>query len=128
MPAIILTDLDKRNEHKKCHARKIIPTADKTISINRFCTKQMKENRKQQTYKNHVHYVPLYHFLTFLAMVILIAGAIYSLINSKNEQILQSLLFLLIVFTLISVSFHSRSFSRHKTGLSGQKRISDISF
>jgi hypothetical protein len=71
----------------------------------------MKENRKQQTYKNHVHYVPLYHFLTFLAMVILIAGAVYSLINSKNEQILQSLLFLLIVFTLLSVSFHSRSFA-----------------
>ena len=71
----------------------------------------MKEDRKQQTYKNHVHYVPLYHFLTFLAMGILIAGAVHSLINSKTGQVLQPLLFLLLVFTLISVSFHNRSFA-----------------
>src|SRR6186713_1598210 len=81
----------------------------KTISVNRFCTIQMQEDRKKQTYKNHVHYVPLYHFLTFLAMVILIAGAVYNLITSKTEQVLQSLLFLLLIFTLISVSFHNRS-------------------
>lgn len=83
----------------------------KTISVNRFCTIQMQEDRKKQTYKNHVHYVPLYHFLTFLAMVILIAGAVYNLITCKTEQILQSLLFLLLIFTLISVSFHNRSFA-----------------
>jgi len=71
----------------------------------------MKEDRKKQTYKNHVHFVPLYHFLTFLAMVILIAGAVYNLITCKTEQVLQSLLFLLLIFTLISVSFHNRSFA-----------------
>src|SRR6186997_3397817 len=83
----------------------------KTISVNRFCTIQMQEDRKKQTYNNHVHYVPLYHFLTFLAMVILIAGAVYNLITCKTEQVLQSLLFLLLIFTLISVSFHNRSFA-----------------
>ena len=71
----------------------------------------MKKERKKQTYRNHVHYVPLYHFLTFLAMVILIAGAVYNLITCKTEQILQSLLFLLLIFTLISVSFHNRLFA-----------------
>jgi hypothetical protein len=71
----------------------------------------MKKDRKQQAYKNHVHYVPLYHFLTFLAMAILIVGAVYNLITCKAEQVLQSSLFLLLVFTLISVSFHSRSFA-----------------
>jgi hypothetical protein len=71
----------------------------------------MKEVRKKQTYKNHVHYVPLYHFLTFFVMAILIAGAVYNLATCKPGQILQSLLFLLLVFTLISVSFHNRSFA-----------------
>ena len=71
----------------------------------------MKEARKKQTYKNHVHYVPLYHFLTFLAMIILIAGAVYNLITCKTDQVLQSCLFLLLILTLISVSFHNRSFA-----------------
>ena len=71
----------------------------------------MKANRKKQTYENHVHYVPLYHYVTFLAMFVLIAGALYNLVTCKSEQILQSALFLLLVFTLISVSFHNRSFA-----------------
>ena len=71
----------------------------------------MTEDKRKQTYKNHVHYVPLYHYLTFFAMFILTAGAVYNLITCKTEQVLQSLLFLLLVFTLISVSFHNRSFA-----------------
>ena len=71
----------------------------------------MKEAKRKQTYNNHVHYVPLYHFLTFLAMIILIAGAIYNLVTCKTDQVLQASLFLLLVFTLISVSFHNRSFA-----------------
>jgi hypothetical protein len=71
----------------------------------------MKEDRKRQTYKNHIHYVPLYHYLTFLAMFILTAGGIYNLITCKREEVLQSSLVLLLVLTLISVSFHSRSFA-----------------
>ena len=71
----------------------------------------MKAGRKKQTYRNHVHIVPLYHYLTFLAMLILTAGAVYNLVTSKTEQVLQPLLFLLLVFTLISVAFHSRSFA-----------------
>jgi hypothetical protein len=71
----------------------------------------MKEDRKKQTYENHVHYVPLYHYLTFLAMFILTAGAVYNLITCKTEEVLQSSLLLLLVFTVISVSFHSRSFA-----------------
>lgn len=71
----------------------------------------MKTTKNKQTYGNHVHYVPLYHFLTFLAMAILVAGAVYNLITGKSEQLVQSLLFLLLVFTVISVSFHNRSFA-----------------
>lgn len=71
----------------------------------------MKEDRKKQTYKNHVHFVPLYHFLTFFAMIILIAGAVYNLVTCKNDQVLPSSLLLLLVFTLISASLHNRSFT-----------------
>ena len=71
----------------------------------------MKKETKKQTYRNHVHYVPLYHYLTFLAMFILTAGAVYNTITCKPEQKLQSLLFLLLVLTVISVSFHNRSFA-----------------
>jgi hypothetical protein len=86
-------------------------TGNENYINNSSCLIQMKEDTKKQTYKNHVHYVPLYHFLTFLAMIILIAGAIYNLVTCKTEQVLQSVLFLLLIFTLISVSFHNRSFA-----------------
>ena len=71
----------------------------------------MKKETKKQTYDNHVHVVPLYHYLTFFAMLILTAGAVYNIITCKTEQLLQSLLFLLLVLTIISVSFHNRSFA-----------------
>ena len=71
----------------------------------------MKPAKEKQTYKNHVHFVPLYHYLTFLVLLILLVGAMYNLITSKTEQVLQSVLLLLLVLTLISVAFHSRSFA-----------------
>lgn len=71
----------------------------------------MKKETKKQTYKNHLHVVPLYHYLTFLAMLILTAGAVYNIITCKTEEKLQALLFLLSVLTIISVSFHNRSFA-----------------
>ena len=44
-------------------------------------------------------------------MLILVVGAVYNLITSETGQVSQSLLLLLLVFTLISVSFHNRSFA-----------------
>lgn len=49
--------------------------------------------------------------LHFLVMFILIVGAVYNLITYKTEQVLQPVLLLLLVFTLIRVSFHNRSFA-----------------
>ena len=95
----------------KRYAGEIRQTDNKSNTNDQILRNTMKEEMKKQTYKNHVHYVPLYHFLTFLAMVILIAGAVYNLITCKAEQALQSWLLLLLIFTLISVSFHNRSFA-----------------
>ena len=66
---------------------------------------------KTQNYKNHIHYVPLYHYLTFAAMVVLIVGALYNWVTCLPNESLLAILFLLLVLTVISVSFHNRSFA-----------------
>ena len=69
------------------------------------------KKRRIQDYNNHIHYVPLYHYLTFFAMAVLITGAVYNLINCNRNENLLAILFLLLVLTVISVSFHNRSFA-----------------
>jgi len=71
----------------------------------------MLKKKKKQSFLNHTHYVPLYHYLTFTAMAVLIVGATYNLFTKKHESSLINLLFLLLVLTVISVSFHNRSFA-----------------
>lgn len=65
----------------------------------------MKE--KIQNYSNHRHVVPLYHYLTFLALLVLLIGAVIMVVNSGQ---LYAWMFLLLVLTVTSISFHCRSF------------------
>jgi hypothetical protein len=67
--------------------------------------------KKKQEYSNHRHLVPLYHFLTFAAMAVLLVGSILLLLANKDESYMLPFLFMLMVLTLISVSFHCRSFA-----------------
>lgn len=71
----------------------------------------MLKKKKEQNFLNHTHYVPLYHYLTFTVMAVLIVGATYNLFTGKQESFLINFLFLLLVLTVISVSFHNRSFA-----------------
>ena len=71
----------------------------------------MPKKKKKQNFLNHTHYVPLYHYLTFTVMGVLIVGASYNLFTGKQESSLINFLFLLLVLTVISVSFHNRSFA-----------------
>ena len=71
----------------------------------------MLKEKKEQNFLNHTHYVPLYHYLTFTVMAVLIVGATYNLFTGKQESFLINFLFLLLVLTVISVSFHNRSFA-----------------
>ena len=64
----------------------------------------------KQEYSNHRHLVPLYHFLTFAAMAALLVGFVLYFFNKDNSYLLPTLL-ILMVLTLISVSFHCRSFA-----------------
>jgi len=71
----------------------------------------MLKKKKIQNFLNYTHYVPLYHYLTFTAMAVLIVGATYNLFTEKDKNTLINILFLLLVLTVISVSFHNRSFA-----------------
>ena len=68
------------------------------------------KNTKQE-YSNHRHLVPLYHILTFAAMLTLLVGSIYYFITNNDKSNLLSFLLVLLVLTIISVSFHCRSFA-----------------
>jgi hypothetical protein len=65
----------------------------------------------KQAYSNHRHLVPLYHFLTFAAMATLLLGSIFYLVTNREGAFMLPSLFILMVLTLISVSFHCRSFA-----------------
>ncbi|HEY3404448.1 MAG TPA: DUF6526 family protein [Ohtaekwangia sp.] len=67
-------------------------------------------SKRKQAYSNHRHLVPLYHFLTFAAMLALLVGSVMYFFDRDN-LFLPPFLFTLMVLTLISVSFHCRSFA-----------------
>lgn len=63
-----------------------------------------------QNYKNHIHWVPLYHFLTIPAMVIAIfCCGILGYLYPENIAIFSTLI--LLVLLIGSVAFHCRSFA-----------------
>ena len=68
-------------------------------------------NKLKQEYSNHRHLVPLYHFLTFAAMATLLLGSIFYLLTNDDKSDALPFLFILMALTLISVSFHCRSFA-----------------
>ena len=65
----------------------------------------------KQEYSNHRNLVPSYHLLTFAAMVALLVGSILYLLMNKDKSYMLPFSFILMVLTLISVSFHCRSFA-----------------
>ena len=68
-------------------------------------------NKVKQEYSNHRHWVPLYHLLTFAAMAALLLGSILYLLMNKDKSYMLPFLLILMALTLISVSFHCRSFA-----------------
>ena len=68
-------------------------------------------NMVKQEYSNHKHWAASYHVITFGAMAVLLIGSILYLFMNKGESVMLPILFVLMVMTLISVSFHCRSFA-----------------
>ena len=66
---------------------------------------------KQQTYKNHYRYIPLFHFVTYAAVVAIFVGSIVYLFKSPRENILLASLLVVIAFVLGSLVWYSRVFA-----------------
>jgi hypothetical protein len=68
-------------------------------------------NEKSQNFKNHMQLVPSYHFVTLAILLMLLIGAIYNITVSTEPTRLFAWLFLLLVFAVVSVALHSRTFA-----------------
>lgn len=64
---------------------------------------------RKQTYRNHKHWVPLYHYVTLSAMGVAIIVSIVLIVTDTTSII--KWLFLLNSLIVVSVSFHCRSFA-----------------
>lgn len=66
---------------------------------------------QQQNYKNHLQIVPLYHGLTYLALIALIIGSFVNLFNSSHENLYSASLICLSSLILAGVAVFARSFA-----------------
>ncbi len=66
---------------------------------------------KQQNFKNHGKWVIGYHLITFLAIIVLIIGAIRGLLNSSDDNLYSASLLVLISFILLFMFYFLRIFA-----------------
>ena len=66
---------------------------------------------KQQSYKDHSRYVPLFHFFTYAAVIAIFIGSIVYLFKSPRGNALLASLLVVIAFVLGSLTWYSRSFA-----------------
>jgi cbb3-type cytochrome oxidase subunit 3 len=65
----------------------------------------------EQSFKNHGRYVPLWHFITPLIMVILLIGSIINFIHADAHNHFTSALIVVIVLLLFVFYWYSRAFA-----------------
>ncbi len=66
---------------------------------------------KEQNFKTHRKWVIGYHLITFLAVLVLIAGSIRNLIYTQDESLYASSLLVLVSFILLFMFYFLRSFA-----------------
>jgi len=66
---------------------------------------------KQQNFKNHGKWVIGYHLITFLAIIVIIIGAIRGLLNSSDDNLYSASLLVLISFILLFMFYFLRIFA-----------------
>jgi hypothetical protein len=64
-----------------------------------------------QNYKNHVRYVPLWHFITGGALCALLIGSIVNLVHSARENLYSASLIVLISLILVVIFWYARWFA-----------------
>src|SRR3977135_2388818 len=66
---------------------------------------------KQQSYKDHARYIPLFHFITYAAAITVFVGSIIYLFKSPRGNVLLASLLVMIAFVLGSLVWYSRAFA-----------------
>ena len=64
-----------------------------------------------QNFKNHAQLVPLYHFVTFILLVVILIGAIVNLINSAKENVYSASLLVALTIATILIALFARTFA-----------------
>lgn len=65
----------------------------------------------QQNFKNHVRYVPLWHFITPLLVLAVMTGSIIHLVRSSGTDKYAAALLVMISFVLVILFVYARSFA-----------------
>jgi len=63
-----------------------------------------------QNYRNHARFVPLWHFVTSLSILVLMIGSIISLVRTGAGNLYSASL-LLVSLVLLSIFWYARSFA-----------------
>lgn len=66
---------------------------------------------KTQNYANHRRFVPLFHYFTFLALLLLLIGSIVNLVKSSHDNLYSASLLVLVSVLLILASLFARGFA-----------------
>ena len=64
-----------------------------------------------QNFKNHARLVPLYHFVTFILLVVILIGSIVNLTNSAKENIYSASLLVALTIATILIALFARTFA-----------------
>ena len=64
-----------------------------------------------QNHRNHARYIPLWHFITSLAIIALLVGSIINLTHSAKENVYSASLLILVSAILLSVFWYARWFA-----------------
>jgi hypothetical protein len=66
---------------------------------------------KEQNFKNHSRYIPLWHLLTGIAVIAVVGGSIVNLVNSAKENLYPASLLVVISLILASTFWYCRQFA-----------------
>jgi len=64
-----------------------------------------------QNYSNHARHVPLWHFVTSLAIIALLVGSIINLVHSAKDNVYSASLLVLVSLIFLSIFWYARIFA-----------------
>lgn len=65
----------------------------------------------KQNFNNHTRYIPLWHYVTSTALLLLLVGSVVNLIRSGKENLYSASLIVLMALILLSLFWYARWFA-----------------